>query len=254
MSLRLTLEEISDGIEKTIKVKRFKSCSSCSGSGAKAGSGHSACPHCNGTGEIRQTTRSIFGQFVNVSECPYCGGEGKIVKDKCTECEGSGRTKSESTIKVNIPPGVVEGNYIPLRGQGHSGIRGGSSGDLYVYIEEEEHEHFIRNNDDVIHKLEISFFDAVLGAEIIVPTLSGKAKLKIDPGTQSGSILKMKEKGIRHLNSYGRGDQLNYISVYTPKKISSKEKEMMKELSKSENFKPSGKTKKDKGFFNNMFG
>lgn len=253
INLKMTLEEIADGIEKTLKVKRFKSCSDCNGSGAKSGTGYSQCQNCNGSGEVRQTTRSIFGQFVNVSECPYCGGEGRIVKDKCSTCDGSGRVKSESTIKVNIPPGVSEGNYIPLRGQGNSGIRGGNSGDLYVQIEELEHEHFIRINDDVIYNLEISFMDAVLGTEVVVPTLTGKAKLKVDPGTQAGSKLRMKEKGIRHLNSLGRGDQIVYVSIFTPKKISSKEKEILKELSKSDNFRPSGKSKGDKGFFKNLF-
>jgi molecular chaperone DnaJ len=254
ISLKLTLEEIADGIEKTLKVKKYKPCPTCNGNGAKSGSGYATCSYCNGTGEIRQATRSIFGQFINVTECHHCNGEGRIVKEKCTECGGEGRVKSESTIKVNIPAGVVEGNYIPLRGQGNSGARGGESGDMLVFIEEAQHKNFTRLNDDVIYELEISFPDAVMGVDVVVPTLKGKAKLKVESGTQAGNVLRMKDKGIKHLNGYGRGDQLVKINIITPKKISSKEKELLKELSKSENFNPKkGKDKEDKTFFKSVF-
>ncbi|MCX6162396.1 MAG: molecular chaperone DnaJ, partial [Ignavibacteriae bacterium] len=229
LKLKLTFEEIADGTEKTLKVKKQKTCETCRGSGAKPGSGHSDCTACNGTGEVRQMSRSIFGQFVNVSECAQCNGEGKIVKEKCIECAGEGRVRAESTIKVNVPPGVMEGNYIPLRGQGHAGVRGGHAGDLLVFIEEEKHKYFIRQEDDIVFVLDINIADAVLGIEALVPTLQGRAKLKIEPGTQSGSILRMKDKGIRHLNSYGRGDQLVQVNVFIPKKISSKEKSILKE-------------------------
>lgn len=238
INLKLTLEEIADGIEKTLKVKKYKPCSSCGGTGAKSGSGYTTCSYCNGTGEIRQATRSIFGQFINVTECHHCNGEGRIVKDRCPECGGEGRIKSESTLKVNIPAGVVEGNYIPLRGQGNSGARGGENGDLLVFIEEAQHKYFTRLNDDIIYELEISFPEAVMGVDVVVPTLKGKAKLKVESGTQAGSVLRMKDKGIKHLNGYGRGDQLVKINIITPKKISSKEKDLLKELSKSENFNP----------------
>lgn len=238
ISLKLTLEEIADGIEKTLKVRKYKPCKTCGGTGAKSGSGYTTCTYCNGTGEIRQATRSIFGQFINVSECHHCNGEGRIVKEKCPDCSGEGRIKSESTIKVNIPAGVVEGNYIPLRGQGNSGGRGGENGDLLVFIEEAQHKFFARLNDDIIYELDISFPDAVMGVDVVVPTLKGKAKLKVEAGTQAGSVLRMKEKGIKHLNGYGRGDQLVKVNIITPKKISSKEKDLLKELSKSDNFNP----------------
>ncbi len=253
INLKLTLEEIAEGIEKTIKVKRFKQCSACNGTGAKTGSGYVSCQNCNGSGEIRQVSRSLFGQFVNVSECPHCGGEGRIIKEKCEACTGSGRVKSESTIKVNIPAGVSEGNYIPLRGQGDAGIRGGQTGDLYVYIQEEKHKYFQRVEDDIIYDLEISIPEAILGATVEVPTLDGKAKLTIEPGTFAGTILRMDKKGIRHLNGYGRGSQLNRVNIYIPKKINSKEKEMLRELMKSENFKPGSKQKSEKGFFKTVF-
>lgn len=254
INIKLTLAEIADGTEKKIKIRKFVRCTKCEGSGAKSGSGYANCTYCKGTGELRQVSRSIFGQFVNVSVCAYCQGEGKILKDKCTECSGEGRVKEEKSITVQIPPGVSEGQYIPLRGEGNVGMRGGISGDLRVHIEELEDENFIRNEDDVVYNLDLSIIDAILGVDILVPTLKGKAKLKIDAGTQPGKILRMKEKGIKHLNGYGRGDQLVIVNIYIPEKLSSKEKAVLKELSKSENFKPKPSTKhKDSNFFRNMF-
>ena len=254
-TVRLTLEEISEGTEKTIDYTRFKPCGKCNGTGAKSSSGYATCSHCNGTGERRTVSNSIFGQIVNVTECHNCGGEGKIVKEKCETCGGSGRIKSESSIKVKIPPGVVEGNYIPIRGQGDSGLRGGQSGDLHVIIEEEPHEYFIRDGDDIIYDLTISYPEAVIGTEIIIPSLKGQVSLKIEPGTKAGSILRRKEKGIRHLNSYGRGDQLIRIDINVPNKISSKEKEMLKEMMKYEKFHKDrkSKSKDSKKFFKNVF-
>ncbi|MBS1552215.1 MAG: molecular chaperone DnaJ [Bacteroidetes bacterium] len=257
INLKLTLEEIAEGVEKTIKVKKLKNCSKCEGSGAKSKSGYSKCSHCNGTGEIRQATRSIFGQFINVSMCNYCGGEGRIIKEKCDECNGDGRVRSESTIKVTVPHGVSEGNYIPLRGQGNAGLRGGHPGDLLVFIEEEQHKDFIRNEDDIYYNLEVSIVDAIMGADVVVPTLNGKAKLTVEPGTESGKLLRMKDKGIKHLNAHGRGDQIVRVNVHIPKKVTAKEKELLKELSKSENFKPKHTVPKDKksekNFFKNVF-
>ncbi|HMS66021.1 MAG TPA: molecular chaperone DnaJ [Ignavibacteria bacterium] len=259
INLKLTLEEIAEGVEKTLKVKKYKTCSKCEGNGAKSGSGHSKCTHCHGTGEIRQATRSIFGQFINVTMCNYCNGEGRIIKEKCDECHGDGRVKTETTIKVTVPHGVAEGNYIPLRGQGNAGVRGGSAGNLLVFIEEEEHKDFIRDEDDIYYDLEVSLVDAIMGAEVVVPTLSGKAKLTIETGTESGKLLRMKDKGIKHLNEHGRGDQIVRVNIHIPKKINAKEKELLKELSKSENFKPkhthsaTKDKKQEKGFFKNVF-
>ena len=257
VSLKLTLEEIAEGVDKTLKVKRYKVCTECSGSGAKSQSGFAKCSHCSGTGEIRQVSRSIFGQFVNVTMCSYCNGEGRIIKDKCNECGGEGRVKADTTIKVSVPSGVQEGNYIPLRGQGNAGLRGGNAGDLLVFIEEERHKDFLRDEDDIYYNLEISIVDAVIGAEVVVPTLNGKAKLTIEPGTESGKLLRMKEKGIKHLNGYGRGDEIVRVNIHIPKKINAKEKELLKELGKSENFKPkhtaSKKEKHEKSFFKNVF-
>jgi len=254
INLRLTLEEISEGVEKTIKVKRHEKCKHCSGSGAKSSSGTAECTTCGGSGEVRTISRSMFGQFVNIQVCQTCSGEGRVIKDKCPYCSGEGRERKEATLKVNIPAGVSSGNYIPLRGEGDAGARGGSSGDLIVLIEEAEHKYFHREEDDILFELTISVTDAVLGSEIEVPILGGTVMLKIEPGTQPGKILRLRDKGIRHLNHNGRGDQLVHVNVYIPGKISSKEKELFRELAKSEHLKPKGKNSepKSKGFFNKV--
>ena len=254
INLRLTLEEIAEGIEKTIKVKRYEKCRHCQGSGAKSSGGTVDCPTCNGTGEVRHVSRSMFGQFVNIQVCHTCSGEGKVIKEKCPHCSGEGRVRNETTIKVNIPAGVSSGNYIPLRGQGDAGIRGGSTGDLIVLIEEAEHKYFVREDDDILYNLTISITDAVLGIEVEIPVLGGTVILKIEPGTQPGKILRLRDKGIKHLNHSGRGDQLVHVNVYMPSKITSKEKELFRELSKSENIKPREKGEHGKSKSKGIFG
>ena len=235
----LSLEEIAAGVEKRIKVKKQKKCDVCEGSGSKPGTGMAVCPECNGTGELRQVSRSMFGQFVNITSCPTCSGEGRIVKDPCSNCHGDGRVHGETTIKVNVPAGVSEGNYIPLRGQGNSGRRGGPAGDLIVLIEEQPHQYFVRSGDDIVYDVNVSFPTAVLGGEIEIPTLTGKAKLTIDPGTPGGRVLRMRERGIQHLNSYGRGDQLVRINIWVPSKLTGKVKEMLKQLTEMDHITPS---------------
>ncbi|MBZ0203183.1 MAG: molecular chaperone DnaJ [Ignavibacteria bacterium] len=254
ITLRLSLEEIAEGVEKTLKVKRYEKCVHCSGSGAKSSSGTAECTTCHGGGEVRTVSRSMFGQFVNIQVCPSCNGEGRVIKEKCHNCTGEGRERKESTMKVKIPAGVSTGNYIPLRGEGDAGIRGGGSGDLIVLIEEQEHKYFVREEDDIHYDLTISITDAVLGTEVEVPALTGNVVLKIESGTQPGKILRLRDKGIRHLNHSGRGDQLVHINVYIPNKLSSKEKEVFKELSKSEHIKPKSKggENRSKGFFNKV--
>jgi molecular chaperone DnaJ len=248
--LPLTLEEIASGVEKKLKIRRQKACEACRGSGAKGSSGRSTCPQCNGTGELRQVSRSMFGQFVNISTCPTCDGEGKVIRDPCSTCHGEGRVQGESTIKVTVPAGVSNGNYIPLQGQGNAGRRGGPPGDLIVMIEEEEHPQFTRNGDDIIYDLVISFPTAALGGDVEVPTLGGKARLEVDPGTPPGRMLRMRERGIPHLNSYGRGDQIVRIQVWVPRKLTAKEKELLKELSKLEHIVPTEEEQRGaKSFF-----
>ncbi|HAP35607.1 MAG TPA: molecular chaperone DnaJ [Bacteroidetes bacterium] len=251
--LKLTLEEIAAGVEKKVKIKKWKSCATCNGNGARPGSSRSTCPQCQGSGELRQVSRSMFGQFVNITACAFCGGTGQIIKEKCSTCDGEGREQGESTLKINVPAGVSEGNYMTLQGQGNSGRRGGQAGDVIVEFTEEKHDSFIRNGDDVIYTALISYPDAVLGADIEVPTLTGKSKIKIDAGTMPGKMLRLKDKGIPHLNSYGRGDQLIQIQVWVPHKVNSHEKELLKELSDSEHINPSEEEKsKSKSLFDKM--
>lgn len=253
IKLKLTLEEISTGIEKTLKIKKYISCSTCSGSGAKSGSSKTKCQHCNGTGELRQVSRSVFGQFVNIAPCTYCGASGFIIKEFCSKCNGEGRIQGEATIKVNIPAGVSEGNYMTLQNQANAGRRGGSNGDLIIEFQQEKHQHFIRNEDDIIYDLLISYPDAVLGIEVEVPTLQGKAKIKIDAGTMPGKLLRMKGKGIGHLNSRDVGDQIIRIQVFVPSKINSKEKDLLKQLKESQHINPTEEDKnKNSTFFSKI--
>lgn len=254
VQLPLTLEEIAKGVEKKIKVKRMKKCDVCGGSGAKSSAGKTTCPQCGGSGELRQVSRSMFGQFVNITTCPTCGGEGRIIKDPCPSCRGEGRVQGESTIKVTVPAGVQDGNYIPLRGQGNAGRHNGPAGDLIVVIQEVPHEYFKRNGDDIIYDLWIGYPTAVLGGEVEIPTLTGKAKLVIDPGTPGGRLLRMRERGIPHLNSYGRGDQLVRINIWVPTKLSAREKELLRELAKGEHINPTEEEQRNsnRSFFDKM--
>jgi molecular chaperone DnaJ len=248
VNLKLTLEEISEGVSKKIKIKKQVKCNSCNGSGAEAGTSKKTCPVCQGAGEIKTVSRSVFGQFVNIQPCNNCNGEGEVVDTPCKTCSGDGRVSDEVMINIDVPGGVHEGSYMTLRGEGNSGKRGGPAGDIIVVFKEQEHEYFVREEDDIIYDLTISFPEAALGTEVEVPTLNGKAKLKIDSGTHAGKLLKMRDKGIKHLNHSGRGDQIVRISVDVPKKISNKEKELLKELSNQPNFKTTDKND-DKGFF-----
>ncbi len=248
VNLKLTLEEISEGVSKKIKIKKQIKCDSCNGTGAEAGTSKKTCPICNGSGEIRTVSRSVFGQFVNIQPCNNCNGEGEVVDTPCKKCSGDGRYSEEVTVKIDVPAGVHEGSYMSLRGEGNAGKRGGPSGDIIVVFKEQEHEYFLREEDNIIYDLTISFPEAVLGTEVDVPTLNGKARLKIDAGTPPGKLLKMRDKGIKHLNHSGRGDQIVRISIDVPKKINSKEKELLKELLDSQNFKANDKND-EKGFF-----
>ncbi|MFQ6112649.1 MAG: molecular chaperone DnaJ [bacterium] len=238
LKLKLTLEEISSGVQKKIKLKKWVICDACKGGGGMAGTSPITCLQCHGTGEVRQVSQSLFGQFVNITTCPRCNGEGKILKEYCKVCGGDGRIQGESIITVDIPSGVSYGNYITVRGEGNVGPKGGPKGDVIIFIEEVEHEYFERHGDDILYDLPLSFSQVALGADVEVPTLNGKAKLHIPAGTQSGKILRMRGKGIPRLHSHGKGDQLVRIVVWTPTKLSAKEKKLFEELAKSERTKP----------------
>ena len=237
VTLKLTLEEIASGTTKKIKIKKHNACGSCKGTGAANSSSFRTCSFCNGSGEVRQVSRSIFGQFVNITTCQNCGGSGKTVSDPCRTCSGDGRVYAESTIKISVPAGVHDNSYMTLRGEGNAGKNGGPSGDIIVIFKELYHEFFVRDGDNIIYDLFLSYPEIALGTEVEIPTLNGRAKLKIEPGTQAGKFLKMREKGIQHLNSHGAGDQLVKINIYVPKKISSEEKEMLIQLQKMPNIK-----------------
>ncbi len=245
--LNLTLEEIATGTEKKIKLKRYIRCSDCNGTGAEKGTSKKACPVCKGSGEIRQVSRSIFGQFVNITPCSSCNGEGEVVDISCKTCQGEGRVQDESTIKIEVPAGVHDGSYMTLTNQGNAGKRGGENGDLVVVFKQIEHQYFIRDEDNIIYELHLSIPEAILGTELEVPTLNGKALVTIEPGTPSGKLLKMTNKGIKHLNQPGFGDQIIKISVEIPKKLSAKEKELIKELAEMPSFK--SRINENKSFF-----
>jgi len=248
IKLPLTLEEIAEGVSKTLKVRRLITCDTCGGSGAKSG-GKKTCNVCQGNGEVRQVSRSVFGQFVNIATCSNCNGTGEMISDKCDECRGEGRIFGEDKIKIDIPAGVEEGNYIPLRGKGHAGKNGGPFGDLLVIIEEKKHEHFIRDRNDLIYNLHITFPQAALGDSVDVPLINGTHELKIADGTQNGTRIRLKDKGLPYLNSNARGDMYVIIHIEIPTKLSSKEKDLIQELAKSENFIVKNNAEKEKDIF-----
>ena len=252
LNIELTLEEIAFGTEKKLKVKKQVKCDACDGTGAETSDDFETCSTCNGMGEVRQVNKTMFGQFVNVQACPKCNGEGRIIRNKCSKCNGQGRVTGKETVKVRIPAGVSSGNYITMRNSGNAGIRGGDAGDLIVLIEEKEHEKFERDKNDIYHDLVLSIPDATLGTEVEVPTLKGKAKLKIDEGTQPGKLLRMKGRGIQGLNGTGTGDQYIRINVYIPKDLSSEEKKKIASLKEADNFDPVHKKESKKGFFSKI--
>ena len=233
ITLVLTLSEIQDGVEKTVKVKRNEQCSSCDGSGAKPGTHPTSCRHCGGSGQVRQMSRTLFGQSVVVRVCPICSGTGEIIEQRCNSCGGDGVVPSEVSIKINAPAGVVTGNYMTLRGQGNQGGKGVLPGDLMVFFEEKEHSYFVRHGNDVFIEALISFIQASLGTVVEVPTLDGRASLKIPAGIQSGTILRMRRKGLPELNSSFKGDQLVRIQLETPLNLSAREKSLLKEFDQS---------------------
>jgi molecular chaperone DnaJ len=238
VKLKLTLEEIATGIQKKVKINRFVSCTSCSGTGAADANSYQACPTCKGTGEVRHQVGGGFFTQVVVQACPTCQGEGKIITKACATCNGEGRVSAEDTVSISVPGGVSDGVQLSMRGSGHAGRRGGPSGDLIVQFEELPHEHFQRNGLDIIYELNISLADAALGASLAVPTLDGKVPIKIEPGLQSGSIKRLKGKGLPSLNTHERGSQLVYVNVWTPKQLTAEERKILEKLRKSENFNP----------------
>jgi molecular chaperone DnaJ len=232
VKVSLTLEEIAEGTEKKIKFKRLAGCEACGGSGAKEGTTPATCPECNGAGEVRRVQRSLFGQIMNVTTCGRCRGEGNIIEEPCPECRGERRTEVEETVLVKVPAGISSDNYIPLKGKGNGGLRGGPAGDLLVYIEEVEHDIFERRGDDIYCNVPISYSVAVLGGEIEVPTLDGGHTLKIPSGTQSNKVFRLKGKGLPRLGRRGKGSELVRTIVWVPTKVGKEERRLLEELSR----------------------
>ena len=236
--LQLNLREIATGVTKTVRVTKMVPCSRCKGKGTKEGSSKQTCSACHGTGELRQVSRSLFGQFVNIQACPSCRGEGSLISDPCPACGGTAAVEGSKSVEVKIPAGVATGNYIRLEGQGDAGTRGGLAGDLIILIEEIEDPVFERHGYDIACDLPVSFSQLALGARIEIPTLEGTAAIKVPAGTQSHKILRLKGKGIPHLNSYGRGDQLVRLVAWTPRNLTKEEREAFEGLEKKTREKP----------------
>ncbi len=251
IKVKLTLEEIAHGAEKKIKVNKLIVCKTCDGSGAKDKSSVSTCGTCGGSGQVRRVTNTILGQMQTASTCPTCNGSGQQITSKCNVCHGDGVVRGEETITINIPAGVSEGMQLSMSGKGNAAPNGGIPGDLIILIEEVPHETLKREGNNIVYDLHLSFVDAALGMSIEVPTIDGKAKIKIDPGTQSGKLLRLKGKGLPEVNSYHRGDEIIHINIWTPKALSSEERSTLEKLRESPNFKPQP-GKNDKNFFERM--
>lgn len=249
--VKLDLKEIAKGTEKKIKINKQVSCSECSGKGAKSEADIKTCTTCNGSGQITRVQQSIFGAMQTASVCPTCGGEGKIVVKPCGKCGGDGLVKESEEISFKIPAGVAQGMQLNVQGKGNAARRGGINGDLLVVIEEEEHQDFQRDGNDLIYTLFISITDAILGGDAEIPHFDSKLRIKIEPGTQSGKILRLRSKGLPDVNGYGTGDLLVYIQIWTPKKVDKAERELLEKLKGSDNFKPNP-SKDERNFFDRM--
>jgi molecular chaperone DnaJ len=251
VKIKLNYEEIAKGVTKNIKVKKHVPCSACHGSGAKDKGSVQTCGTCGGSGQVRRVSNTFLGQMQTVTTCPTCSGEGTTITSKCTVCKGEGRVFGEEVVNIDIPAGVQEGMQLSVSGKGNAGERGGSAGDLIILIEEEAHPELQRDGLNVAYDLHISFTDAVFGTQVEVPTIDGKAKIKIPAGTQSGKIFRLKGKGFPSVNSYDKGDQIIHVNVWTPQQISTEEKHALEKMAVSPNFQPKP-DKNEKSFFDKV--
>ena len=248
---RLTLEEIATGVEKEISIEKNVPCPDCGGRGAKNSSDIKICPACNGSGQVQRVVNSFLGQTITYSTCQQCGGEGKIITNPCPKCSGSGLVRQRETVKVKIPAGVESGMQLTVHGEGHAAKNNGINGDLLVVIEEIEHPLFRREGNNLLHTATISVMDAMLGCEITVPCLDGSYRLKVEPGTQSGKVVRLRGKGLPSLNGYGKGDLFVKLAVWIPKKLTKEEKALFESIRNNESFKPAP-TSEDKSFFDKL--
>ena len=251
IKVKLTLDEIANGVNKKIKVKKQVGCNTCGGSGAKDQGSLQTCNTCRGSGYVRQVRSTFLGQMQTTTTCPNCQGSGEIVTASCASCKGSGVIYDEETIDIDIPAGVSEGIQLSLSGKGNAGPKGGPPGDLLVNIEEVPHEELQRDGLNLLHELYLNIADAALGTSVEVPTIEGRVKIKIPPGTQAGKIFRLKGKGLPAVQSYERGDQLIQVNVWTPKKFNDEERRILEKIRELPNFQPEpGKT--ERGFFDKM--
>lgn len=250
--VKLTLEEIAKGVEKEISIEKSVPCDDCGGRGAKNASDIKTCPACNGTGQVQRVVNTFLGQTVTYSTCQQCGGEGKIISNPCRTCSGTGLVRRRETIKVRIPAGVEAGMQLTIQGEGHAAKNNGINGDLLVVIEEQEHPNLKREGNNLFYTKIISMPDAILGADIEIPCLDGAYKVKVEPGTQSGTVVRLRGKGLPTVNGYGgTGDMYVKFGVWVPKRLSKEDKEIIESLRNKESFKPNP-TKEDKSFFDRL--
>ena len=250
--VKLTLEEIAKGVEKEISIEKSVPCTECGGKGARNSSDIKTCPACNGTGQVQRVTNSLFGQTVTYSTCQQCGGEGKTITNPCRNCGGTGLVRKRETIRVKIPAGVEAGMQLTIQGEGHAAKNNGINGDLLVVIEEQEHPDLKREGNNLYYTKIISMPDAILGAEVEIPCLDGPYKIKVDAGTQSGTVVRLRNKGLPTVNGYGGvGDLYVKFAVWIPKKLDREEKAVIESLREKEAFKPNP-TKEDKSFFDKL--
>jgi molecular chaperone DnaJ len=251
IKLKLNFEEIANGVNKQVKVKKHVLCTSCGGNGAKDKNSVQTCNTCNGSGQVRRVTNTFLGQMQTVNTCPTCNGEGNTVTAKCSACKGEGRVYGEETISIDIPAGVSDGMQLSMSGKGNAGERGGSPGDLIIMIEEEAHESLHRDGLNVAYDLYITIPDAIFGTSVEVPTIDGRAKIKIPAGTQSGKIFRLKGKGFPEVQGYAKGDQLIHVNIWTPQQVSDDERAALEKMQTSENFIPKP-VKGDKSFYDRV--
>lgn len=249
--VKLTLEEIAHGVEKEISIEKNVPCKDCGGKGARNSSDIKTCPACNGTGQVQRVVNSFLGQTVTYSTCQQCGGEGKIISNPCSTCHGTGLVRQRETIKVKIPAGVEAGMQMTVQGEGHAAKNNGINGDLLVVIEEQEHPDLRREGNNLYYTKVISIMDAMLGCEVEIPCLDGKYKVKVEPGTQSGTVVRLRGRGLPSLNSYGTGDLYVKFAVWIPKKLNREEKALFESMKNNESFRPSP-SKEDKSFFEKL--
>lgn len=243
VKVKLNLQEIATGAEKKLKVKKYVMCPDCQGSGAEKGSATETCPECNGSGYVLKTRQSMFGMMQTQSACPRCGGEGKIIKNKCHRCSGEGIIYGEEIITAKIPAGATSEYQLTMSGKGNAGKHNGVPGDLYIQIVEEESKELVRDGNDLVYNLMISVPQAALGAQVDIPTVTGKVRMTIESGTQPGKVMRLRGKGLPSINGYGTGDLLVRISVYIPETLNREEKAALEQLKDSDNFKPSESTR-----------